>query len=100
MTKHEEYYRRMIDENSALFNDFMDLHDKYEKNPQIWQSEFNRKGEKIVGIIRAWERRLCSHSEKGSYGKYSANLADKFWYLVRNDFSKIDFIGVKAISST
>ena len=95
VTKHEEYYQRMIDENSQIFNDFMELHDKYMKDPASYQAKYNAMGEEVVSIIRDWERKLCSHSERGQYGKFSANLADKFWSLVRKDYPKIDFVGVK-----
>ena len=95
MTKHEIYYQKMIDENSQTFNDFMELHDKYALDSVQYQAQYNIKGEKIVTIIRNWERRLCRESERGQYGKFSAGLADKFWVLVRKDFPKIDFVGVK-----
>ena len=94
MTKHEQYYQRMIDENSEIFGQFMDVHDKYVKDSDSWQIKFNEIGANIVQIIRSWEKRLCQHSEAGQYSKYSANLADKFWALVRKDFPKIDFVGV------
>ena len=94
MTKYQQFYQQMIDENSDIFKKFMDLHDKYVKNPDVHQSEYNAIGENIVKIIRVWERKLCSHSERGQYGKFSAGLADKFWTLVRADFPKIDFVGV------
>lgn len=94
MTKYQEFYQKMIDENSEIFNKFMDLHDSYQKNPDANQNEYNTIGEKIVKIIRDWERRLCRESERGQYGKFSAGLADKFWSLVRADFPKIDFVGV------
>lgn len=95
MTKHEIYYQKMIDENSQTFNDFMELHDKYALDSVQYQAQYNIMGEKIVTIIRDWERRLCRESERGQYGKFSAGLADKFWVLVRKDFPKIDFVGVK-----
>ena len=95
MTKYQIYYQQMIDQNSDLFNEFMDLHDKYSKDSKAWQVKYNAVGEKIVEVIRDWERKLCRESERGQFGKFSANLAEKFWTLVRNDFPKIDFVGVK-----
>jgi len=95
MTKHEQYYMQMVDENMELFGQFQDIHDKYVLDPASWQIKYNAIGEKIVEIIREWDRRLCSHSERGVYSKYSAQLADKFWTLVRKDFPKIDFVGVR-----
>lgn len=95
MTKHEKYYVEMIEANQEIFNKFIDLHDKYSKEPNKWQNEFNTQGKKVVEIIRDWERRLCGHSEKGQYAKFSDKLADKFWNIVRTDFPKIDFVGVQ-----
>lgn len=95
MTKHEKYYMEMIEQNRDLFNQFMDIHDKYVKDQFSWQVKFNIIGEKVVEIIREWERKLCRNTERGQYGVFSANLADKFWNLVRKDFPKIDFVGVK-----
>lgn len=95
MTKHEEYYIRMVEENQEVFNAFMEIHDKYAKDYKTWQTEFNAQGKKVVEIIREYERKLCQHSERGQYGKFSGGLAEKFWTTVRKDFPKIDFVGVK-----
>ena len=95
MTKYEEYYQKMIDQNLDLFGDFQDLHDQYFLNPKQWQNEYNQQGEKVVEVIREWETKLCRESEGGQFGKFSANLAEKFWGLVRKDYPKIDFVGVK-----
>lgn len=94
MTKHELYYQKMIDENPDLFADFQDIHDNYVLNPQTWQLKFNEAGAGVVAVIRDWEKRLCRESEGGQFGKFSAQLADKFWNLVRKDFTKIDFVGI------
>lgn len=84
----------MIDQNLKLFSSFQTLHDDYVKNPTLWQEKFNLEGVKILEIIREWERKLCQHSERGQFGKYSSSLAEKFWNIVRIDYPKIDFIGV------
>lgn len=84
----------MVETNQEIFNVFMDLHDKYTKDPVKWQNDFNTTGKKIVEIIREWERKLCSHSERGKFAKFSDKLAEKFWSEVRKDFPKIDFVGV------
>lgn len=94
MTKHEQYYQKMIDENLGLFGEFEQIHDNYNLNPQNWQIKYNEIGGKVVSVIRSWEKRLCQESEGGKFGKFSAKLADKFWTLVRRDFPKIDFVGV------
>jgi hypothetical protein len=93
MTKYKQCYQDMIDANKKLFADFQDIHDSYVANPEKWQNEFNEIGERVQEVIRKYERILCSHSEAGKYGKYSANLADKFKEEIRKDFPRIDFIG-------
>lgn len=95
MTKTELYYQKMIDQNMDLFGEFQDIHDKYLLNPLMWQVKYNEIGDKVVTVIREWEKRLCQGSEGGMYSKFSAKLADKFWAFVRRDFSKIDFVGIK-----
>lgn len=95
MTKYQKYFLEMINDRNEQFKHFKEIHDKYMQDPVIYQDEFNREGKLVVEIIREWERKLCSHSEKGQYGKYSQSLADKFWQEVRKNFPKIDFVGVR-----
>lgn len=84
----------MFEENKALFEQFKKLHDYYAANPRRYQLAYNIEGKKVIEVIHEYERRLCAHSEKGQYSKYSSNLADKFWGQVRTYFPKIDFVGV------
>jgi hypothetical protein len=95
MQRFAEYYQKMVDENSAIFKKFFEVHDRYAMNPQINQDEFNAVGREVVEIIREYERKLCSNSERGMYGKFSAKLSERFWAEVRKDYPKIDFVGVK-----
>ena len=95
MTKYQKYYQDMVDNNWKTFTAFKNLHDRYLKEPEVWHLQFNSEGENILKIIREWERRLCKQTEKGQYSKFSSSLADKFWELVRADYPKIDFVGVK-----
>ena len=95
MTKYQEYFQKMMDDRFQQFQRFRQVHDNYVKDPDKWKLQFNKEGSLILDIIREWERRLCAHSEKGQYGKFSANLADKFWGEVRKIFPKIDFVGVE-----
>ena len=97
MTKHQQYFQEMMEKNQDLFADFKKIHDLYAQNPDNWQDLFNENGKAVVEEIKEWERRLCAHSEKGQYGKFSAGLADKFWSAVRSYFPKIDFVGVKLV---
>lgn len=95
MQRYQEYYQKMIDENQALFTKFFDLHDRYVLEPKTNQNEFNTVGREILDVVENYERRLCGNSERGQYGKFSGKLAEKFRGLLRKDFPKIDFIGVK-----
>lgn len=95
MTKYQQYLQEMLDLNKELFLEFKKLHDNYAQSPQEWKDEFNEKGQEILRIIQRFDSRLCLKSESGKYGKFSANLSDKFWAEVRKNFPKIDFIGMK-----
>lgn len=95
MPKFQKFYQEMIDQNWPVFKAFTDLHDAYSLNPTQFQGQYNLSGPKVLEIIREWERKLCKHQERGQFGKFSSGLSDKFWELVRKDYPKIDFIGVK-----
>jgi len=86
----------MIDENKEIFDQFFKIHDLYTLDPKAHQKEFNDTGRQIQEIIHLYERRLCGKTEGGMYSKFSGNLSEKFWSLIRQDFPKIDFIGVIA----
>jgi len=94
MSKYVKYYQEMIDENRELFNDFMDIHDKYAKDKKSHQDEFNKIGRKVMDVVRDRENRLCSGMSR-SYAQFSHRLADKFSDIIKKDFPLIDFIGVK-----
>ena len=95
MTKYKEYYLKMIKDNKNLFDEFKKLHDNYSLNPESFQEIYNTEGEKILEVIREYENRLCSNTERGMYNKYSVNLAEKFQNEVRQQFPMIDHIGLK-----
>lgn len=84
----------MISQNEEIFKKFRIVHDAYAIKPDENREEFNSIGRDLQDIIRDWENRLCSQSEKSSYGKFSANLSDKFWDEIRKDFPLIDQIGL------
>lgn len=95
MSKYQKYFQEMMDKYPRQFKQFKIIHDQYMIDPDKWKDQFNTEGEIIMDIIREWERKLCAHSERGKYGVFSANLADKFWNEVRRIFPKIDFVGVQ-----
>jgi predicted nuclease with TOPRIM domain len=94
MPKYKEYFKRMLEENKQLFEDFRKLHDKYALNEDELQEEFNKKGEKVLTIVRFWENRLCKNSETGGYGSFTTKLAEKFQNELRKEFPKIDNVGL------
>ena len=57
--------------------------------------EFHQLGRDILDVVRDYDRRLCAAMGKGIYSTYSQKLSEKFWSLVRQDFSQIDMVGVK-----
>lgn len=93
-------YQEMLDKNPDLFARFLAIHNQYTLEPQKFQGEFNSLGAEVVEIITEYENKLCRTSEKGQYAKYSHNLADKFHELVRNDFPKIDDVGIEIEMAT
>lgn len=84
----------MLEDHAMLFKEFKLVHANFVLDPQKHQDEFNRLGADVVDIIRDYEDRLCRHSEKGQYGKYSHKLAEKFQDQVRELFPKIDDVGI------
>lgn len=92
MTKYQKYFQQMINENKAVFAEFDKIHEAFKSDDSL-QAKFNELGEPVVAIIRDWERRLCLFSEKGMNAKFSANLAEKFWAVVRERYSHIDLVG-------
>jgi hypothetical protein len=94
MTKHKEYFDLMLSENKEVFEHFQKVHDVYVLNPKRYQVAYNVEGAKVIEIMHEYEKKLCMHSEKGQYAKYSSKIAEKFWEIIRKKFSKIDFVGV------
>lgn len=95
MQRYKEYVKKMIDENKKLFAAFQKIHDKYCLNQSLHQEKYNIEGEKALEVVREYENRVCSNTERGMYNKFSANLADKFQKEVRKVFPMIDHVGLK-----
>jgi hypothetical protein len=93
MPKYQHYFQEMVEYNSDLFNSFTDLSGNYASSPSEYQEALNDPGEKVLRIIRRYENMLCGKSENSGYGKYSTNLSEKFWGLVRDQFPHIDDVG-------
>lgn len=84
----------MLKAERKLFLDFEEIYDKYALDQDGLQDEFNKKGEKVMEVIRSWETKLCSQSEKAGFGGYTTKLSEKFMAEVRKKYPLIDFIGV------
>lgn len=84
----------MLEDNQKLFNDFKIIHDNFSKEPKNWEDKFNEEGTKILRVIRRYENNLCSRSENSGFGKYSANLSDRFWEEVRALLPLIDRVKI------
>jgi hypothetical protein len=95
MTKYKEYFLKMIEENKTVFDNFKKLHALYEQDESKWQNKLNEDGEVVMDIVREYENRLCSNTERGVYNKFSSGLSEKFQAEVRKTFPKIDHIGLK-----
>lgn len=93
MIKYKEVIKDMLEYNHDEFLAFKKLHDAYADDPTHYQEQFNREGEKILRIVRRYENILCGKSESGKFGKFSANLSEKFWAELRVHFPHIDKVG-------
>lgn len=91
---YKQYFKEMLEQNKEAFSAFKKTHDLYVQNPDSMQEKFNNEGKPIIEIIRKYENKLCGKSERGSYGRYSAQLSEKFWGEVKKVYPKIDFVGV------
>ena len=94
MTKYKKYYKMMVEQNTETFDSFRNIHDAYALDQDKNQKQFNTEGEKVLELMREWENKLCMQSEKGGYGHFTTNLAEKFKAEVRKDFPEIDNVGV------
>lgn len=92
--KYRQLFLDMMQENRDLFLDFKEVHDKFVEDDSQ-KEEFNKKGAQVVEIIREYERKLTSQTDKGQYSKFSTGLSDKFWDQIRSFLPRIDFVGVK-----
>ena len=96
-TKYQEFYERMIQSNKEVFDKFNKLYNEYIKDQDNLQDRFNTEGKVVMDIIREWENKLCSRTEKAGFGNYSTNLSEKFWAEVRKTYPLIDYIGVVVV---
>lgn len=86
----------MKETNKELFASFRKIHDEYHlsEDTDSLQEKFNIEGEKVLVVVREWEGRLCSQSEKGGYGAFTGNLTEKFQAEIKKEFPMIDHVGI------
>ncbi len=94
MPKYLRFHQLMMEQNAALFAKFKPIHDGFAVSPTEWAAQFHSVGRDVTDICRDWERRLCHGSEKGQYAKFSQNLSDKFWGVIKKDFPLIEQVGL------
>ena len=94
--KFKEYFDLMLKNHRETFENFKDIHDHYTLEPQKYQKQFNNYGKEILEIVQEYENKLCSKSEGSGYGRYSAQLADKFRAEVKKYLPKINSIGLQS----
>lgn len=93
-SKYQEYYQQMVDSHPDLFQKFQTINDEFARQPEKVEKEFHEVGQKVLDVVREFDRRLCSAMGRGVYSQYSQQLSEKFWTLVRSHFSHIDMVGV------
>lgn len=84
----------MMEQNKEMFDKFSVIHHGFTSDTGKWEKQFHEVGRDIKDIIRDWERRLCSGTERGNYALYSSKLSEKFWAEVKKDFPLIDQVGL------
>jgi hypothetical protein len=92
--KYKHFYNLMIEHNKELFERFSEIHQGFTTDPKKWGAQFHIQGRDIQDVMRDWERRLCSGTEKGTYAQYSSKLAEKFWAEIKKEFPLIDQVGL------
>jgi hypothetical protein len=93
MTKTDQYYLLMLEQNKKMFEVFREVHDEYALDPKKYQELFNEIGHDVQDVVRRYENMLCAGSENGGYGKFSTKLSEKFQALILKNFPKYNSIG-------
>lgn len=93
--KYKQYYQQMKAQNQELWAEFAQVHQNFEADQAAHEAEFHQVGQKVVEVLRDWDRRLCSAMGRGAFSKYSQQLSEKFWGEAQKDFSLIYSVGVR-----
>ena len=93
--KYKQYFTQMQEQNQEVFADFFRVHQLYEIDSNKHEAEFHTTGQKLVDLMRDWDRRLCSAMGRGAFSQYSQKLSEKFWDEARKVYPLIDRVGVR-----
>jgi len=93
--KYKQYFTQMQEQNQELFDDFLRIHKLFEVDEKKHGEEFHQIGQKVVDVMRDWDRRLCSAMGRGAFSKYSEQLSEKFWGEAKKIFPLIYSVGVR-----
>lgn len=93
--KYKQYFMQMQEQNEELFAEFLQVHQAYEADKKKHEEDFHRVGQKVVDVIRDWDRRLCSAMGRGAFSKYSEQLSEKFWSEAKKIFPLVYSVGVR-----
>lgn len=96
--KYAQYYKLMMEQQGELFAAFKPVHDAFaaDRTNQEVAENFHTQGQKVVDVIRDWDRRLCAGMGRGTFSQYTQKLSETFWDRVRKDFTLIDLVGVRS----
>lgn len=95
-TKSQQTYDLFKKNQIKTYLAFQKVHMAFEEDALKNRAEFNRIGRDFVGLIRSYERRLCSGMEKSNNSVYSAKVSEKYWQLIREEFPLVDQVGLTA----
>lgn len=100
VAKYKQYYQQMKEQNQALWAEFAKIHQAVLDSGGIDRdskltAKFHQTGQRLVDVIRDWDRRLCSAMGRGAFSKYSEKLSEKFWAEAAKEFELIYSVGVK-----
>jgi len=94
--KYKNYIDLMYNQNQELFEKFVIVHDNFANNPKEHGMQFHKEGQKVIDIMRDWERRLCRNMGKGQFSAYAVKLSEKYWLEIEKKFPLIRKVGVKS----
>jgi hypothetical protein len=96
--KYLQYYQLMMEQKGPLFEEFKPVHDAFaaDRTNTVAAETFHVEGQRVVDVVRDWDRRLCAGMGKGKFSQYTQKLSETFWNRVRKDFPLIDLVGVRS----